>query len=270
MRSAAVACAFAFSAALSGIAQAKPRVLPPPAGMVAVGPGIYRPLYPASPGERTIAVGRFFLDAKPVTNAQYLAFVQAHQEWRRDRVKRLVADEGYLAHWESAAAPGDKVRAASPVTNVSWFAARAYCAARSARLPNEREWELAAAASETAADGAKEPNFAARILAFYSEPAGAPSLRDVGRGRANFYGVHDLHGLIWEWIGDYGASLVASDSREKGDADRNRFCGTAGATAQAPSDYAAFMRVAFRSSLEGPYTTARLGFRCAVDPKEVP
>jgi sulfatase modifying factor 1 len=268
MRLSAIGRLLALASALANAAQGAPRVPTPPPGMVMVGPGMYRPLYPASPSERAVSVRRFFLAAKLVTNSEFLAFVEEHGEWRRDRVKRLLADDGYLTQWAAAAALGPEVRPASPVTKVSWFAARAYCAAHSARLPTEREWELAAAASEKAADGSKEPAFLARILAFYSEPANLPSLRDVGRGRPNFYGVYDMHGLVWEWIYDYGASLVTSDSREKGNADRNRFCGTAGADAQSPSDYAAFMRIAFRNSLEAAYTTSRLGFRCAADAPE--
>jgi formylglycine-generating enzyme required for sulfatase activity len=231
---------------------------------------VYRPLYPASPAERLVAVRRFYLDATPVTNAEFLDFVSAHPEWRRDRVPRLFADEGYLKHWGATDALGGEVRPASPVTNVSWFAAKAYCAARAARLPSEREWELAALASENARDASADPAFVARILDFYARPALAASLSDVGAGKPNLYGVYDLHGLVWEWIYDFSASLVAVDSREKGEADRNRFCGATGASAQSPSDYAAFMRVAFRSSLEASYTTSRLGFRCAADLEETP
>lgn len=240
-----------------------------PDGMTRVGPGIYRPLYPAAKSEREVRVKAFYLDVKPVTNRDFAAFVAVAPEWRRDRVKRLFADAAYLAGWAAPDAPGNGVRAQSPVTNVSWFAAKAYCAAKGARLPTEREWEFAALASETSADGSRDPRFLARILAFYATPAAAP-LEDVGRGAPNFWGVHDLHGLVWEWIYDFGASLVASDSREKGDAERNRFCGAAGADAQNPRDYAAFMRSAFRSSLEAAYTTSRLGFRCAADVKETP
>jgi sulfatase modifying factor 1 len=256
----------AFALSLAAPVSARPVKGPP--GMTLVGPGVYRPLYPASPGERTISVEAFFLGRKPVTNAEYLAFVRAHPEWRRDRVKRLFADEGYLTHWATEDALGPSVRPASPVTQVSWFAAKAFCKATAARLPTEREWELAALASESAADGSQDPRWLARILAFYSEPASSTMLRDVGQGKPNFFGVYDLHGLIWEWTYDFGASLVASDSREKGDAERNRFCGASGANAQNPSDYAAFMRIAFRSSLGASYTTARLGFRCARDLEE--
>jgi formylglycine-generating enzyme required for sulfatase activity len=232
--------------------------------MSRVGPGIYRPLYPTSAAEREVPVKAFWLDAKLVTNRDYLSFVEKSPAWRRDRVKRLLADESYLAHWGSADALGSEVRPASPVTNVSWFAAKAYCADRGARLPTEREWELAALAGDTVPDGSGDPRWVGRILAFYSKPARG-TLADVGRAKPNFWGIYDMHGLVWEWISDFGASLVASDSREKGDGESNRFCGASGADSQNPSDYAAFMRVAYRSSLEAPYTTARLGFRCARD-----
>lgn len=241
-----------------------------PRGMTVVGPGIYRPLYPASPAERALPVKAFFLDKEPVKNAEFLAFVRSNPEWRRDRVKHLLADDGYLSHWAAVDALGEGVRPASPVTHVSWFAAKAYCAWRSARLPVEREWELAALASDSAPDGSGDSRWLARILTFYSEPAISPSLRAVGAGRPNFWGVYDMHGLIWEWIYDFSASLVVSDSREKGDAEQTRFCGASGADAQNPVDYASFMRIAFRSSLAAAYTTARLGFRCAEDLPETP
>lgn len=253
---------------LTAAAGAAPRTVVAPPGMSRVGPGIYRPLYPASAAEREIPVKAFWLDAKLVTNRDYLSFVSKNPAWRRDRVKRLLADEGYLAHWESADALGSAVRPASPVTNVSWFAAKAYCAERGARLATEREWELAALAGEKVADGSGDPRWVERILAFYAQPARKGTLADVGRGKPNFWGIYDMHGLVWEWIFDYGASLVASDSREKGDAEKNRFCGASGADSRNPSDYAAFMRIAYRSSLEAPYTTGRLGFRCARDVEE--
>lgn len=269
MRLARIGPVLSLALALTGVAAAAPRG-PAPVGMSRVGPGVYRPLYAASPAESTIFVNAFLLDRRPVTNADFLAFVRASPRWRRDRINRLFADEGYLARWESADSLGKSVRPASPVTQVSWFAAKAYCAARNARLPSEREWELAGLASESAVDGSGDPRWLARILRFYSEPASAMSQRDVAAGKPNFWGIYDMHGLSWEWVYDFGASLVAADSREKGGAEQSRFCGASGADTSNPSDYAAFMRVAFRSSLQAAFTTARLGFRCAADVKESP
>lgn len=231
---------------------------------VVVGPGTYRPAFPASPSEREVKVAAFRLDRTPVTNTQYLAFVRGNPAWRRDRVSRLVADAHYLAHWAGPEALGT-ARPDAPVVRVSWFAARAYCAWRGGRLPLEREWELAAAADETRLDATDDPAFQARILAWYTELAPAV-LPDVGR-TTNAWGASDLHGLVWEWIEDVSAALVSADSRTP---ERQLFCGGAGATARDAAAYATFMRIAFRSSLQARFTTPALGFRCAYDLEERP
>ena len=233
-------------------------------GLVPVGPGTWRPIFPPEPGREEIAVDRFLLDPVPVTNQDFLAFVQADPRWHRDRVSRVLADEGYLSQWAGSEVLG--AGAQQPVTHVSWFAARAYCAWRGGRLPTVAEWELAAAASEELADASQDPAFRARILAWYAQPAGA--LADVGQGEPNFWGVHDLHGLVWEWTEDFNSMLVSADNREQKGADTTQFCGAGALEARDRGDYAAFMRVANRSSLEAHYTTSTLGFRCAADGEE--
>jgi formylglycine-generating enzyme required for sulfatase activity len=224
-----------------------------------VGPGTYRPVFPASPAEREVAVGAFWLDREPVTNAEYLAFVRARPEWRKDRAKELLVDHAYLAGWAAPDALGDAPPRA-PVVQVSWFAARAYCAWRGGRLPNEAEWELAAAADATRRDATEDPAFQAQILAWYERPT-AKTLPAIG-GAPNAWGVRDLHGLVWEWIEDFTSALVTSDSR---DPTRGNVCGAEAFAAKDPRMYAAFMRLAFRGALEARFTTANLGFRCAYD-----
>ncbi len=240
-----------------GVAEAKRA----PATHVVVGPGVYRPMFPVAPAEATVAVSRFKFDVEPVTNAQFLAFVRSQPRWRRDVVSGLFVDAHYLSHWGEPLALG-AARPNQPVTRVSWFAAKAYCEARGQRLPTEREWEFAAAASPTSIDGNVDPTWRATVLGWY-ERGGGP-LADVG-GAANIWGVRDLHGLVWEWVYDFGAALVALDSREKSDGDTKRFCGAGAALAADSTDYATFMRLAYRSSLEASYSTRNLGFRCAAD-----
>jgi len=235
-----------------------------PQGLAPVGPGVWRPIFPPEPGKEEIAVERFLMDSVPVTNADFLAFVQAQPAWRRDRVSRALADEGYLTQWAAPDALGAGVRPAQPVTRVSWFAARAYCAWKGERLPTVAEWELAASASETEKDASRDPAFRERILAWYASPADA-QLADVGQGSANVWGIHDLHGLVWEWTEDFNSMLVSGDNREQKGADKVQFCGAGALEARDRGDYAAFMRVANRSSLEAHYTTSSLGFRCARD-----
>jgi len=210
-----------------------------------------------------VAVDAFAMQRAPVTNAQFLAFVRAHPEWQRGRAPVLFAEARYLQHW---AGPTDlgAAKTTQPVVNVSWFAAQAYCEAQQARLPTWSEWEYVAAADETRRDARADPAWRERILAWYSVPSNRP-LPDVGTGTPNAYGVHDLHGIAWEWTEDWSAMLVSTDSREQGDPDSMRFCG-AGALSMADRDnYAILMRVALLSSLDGHDTTGNLGFRCARD-----
>ena len=39
------------------------------------------------------------MDVEPVTNAEFLAFVTAHPEWRKSKVKPIFADDRYLRRW---------------------------------------------------------------------------------------------------------------------------------------------------------------------------
>ena len=237
---------------------------PAAAPMVRVGPGVLRPVYMPEPGVTEIPVKRFELDRVPVTNASFLAFVERHPRWRRDRVASLLADGGYLSHWASATALGAQLVADAPVTGVSWFAAKAYCAAAGKRLPTETEWEFAAAAGQRSAEGRTEPGFSERVLALATTPGGA-ARRRIGQDAPNFWGVQDLHGLVWEWVLDFNGTLVTGDSRDGKSAETLRFCGVGAMAAGDKGDYAGFLRVAFRGALEARYTAASLGFRCARD-----
>ncbi|TNE89019.1 MAG: formylglycine-generating enzyme family protein [Deltaproteobacteria bacterium] len=227
--------------------------------LVAVPGGTYEPLYPPDPDRPVVEVASFRLDDAPVTASEFADFVAAHPKWRRDAVSPLFADAGYL----STPLGGDQ-----PVTRVSWFAARAYCTSQGKRLPTEDEWEFAARASETSIDASHDPERLALLLGWYGQPASA-ELAPVRAGDPNVYGVHDMHGLVWEWVEDFNNTLFGTDGREGGDDETLRFCGAGTLSATDVSDYARFMRVAFRSSLKGSYTTPSLGFRCAADAEEV-
>lgn len=211
-----------------------------------------------------VKVAPFELQRLPVTNAQFLDFVRRNPDWQRGKAPEVFAEPRYLKHWQGPTSLGPDAQPQQPVTNVSWFAAQAYCEALGARLPTWAEWEYAAAADETRADARSDPAWRERILAWYSMPSNRP-LAAVGQGPADLHGVRDLHGLVWEWVEDYSAMLVSADNRDQGDPDNLKFCGAGALSMDDRENYAVLMRVAMLSALQAEDTTANLGFRCARD-----
>lgn len=228
--------------------------------MAALPAGSYLPFYTRESGKklrlvtrRMTPLGAFRLDRYPVSNREFLAFVQQHPQWRRSRIAALFADAHYLSHWSGDVALREAADADRPVTGVSWFAAAAYCKAQGKTLPTTDQWEYALA------DGGR--NGAARkatILAWYSVPA-THKLAAARSATANGYGVHGLAGLIWEWTLDFNSLMSGADLR----GSNSQFCGGGSVGANDTTDYASFMRYSMRASLQASYTTSNLGFRCA-------
>nr|WP_316644697.1 formylglycine-generating enzyme family protein [uncultured Roseateles sp.] len=208
-----------------------------------------------------VDIGAFELRTLPVTLAEFQAFVRAHPEWQRGQAPEVFADARYLLDWQSPQQAGDKAAADRPVTNVSWFAAKAFCDSEGARLPTWLEWEYAAAADETRTDARSDPRWRRRILSWYERPT-ATFLPDVG-GAPNAFGVRDMHGLVWEWVDDFNALFIAGDSRTQGDPDLLKFCGAGAINVIDRDSYAVLMRIALLSSLSAADSTGTLGFRCA-------
>jgi formylglycine-generating enzyme required for sulfatase activity len=234
----------------------------PPPGMAYISGGDYKPLY------SKVAINRkapgFFLSKLPVTNGEYLAFVRENPKWSKSQVPRGMADASYLRHWvgdEDLGADKEALKDA-PVTNVSWFAARAYAQWKGERLPSEDEWEFTARANATLLDATKDKEFLAKLLQWYSKPASG-ALPPVHTLETNVHGVQGMHGAVWEWVHDFNSTLIVGDSRGDDSIERKLFCGGASLLASDTSNYAAFMRYALRSSLKGTYCVGSLGFRTA-------
>ena len=231
--------------------------------LVLIPAGTYIPLYPGKDEPKSIPRPAFYLETHAVTNGQFLEFVRANPKWRRSEISPLMADDSYLRQWKGDLELPDNAEH-SPVTNVTWFSARAYAKWIGRRIPTLAEWESVGVASETAAYGREEDGYNQRILNWYARPT--PLIPEpVGVFPPNFYGVQDMHGVIWEWVEDFNTSFSTGESRGDSGLDRNLFCGSGAIGAADPSDYAAFMRFAFRGSLEGRFTVNNLGFRCAAD-----
>jgi formylglycine-generating enzyme required for sulfatase activity len=219
----------------------------------------FQSVLPTADTPLDVNVAAVQMRTEPVTVGEFLKFVIAHPEWRRDRVPVVFAESRYLEQWPEADAIEDG-HSQQPVTRISWFAAQAFCENEGGRLPTWHEWELVAAADATRTDARNDPEWRNRILAWYSTSS-ADTPNNVG-GEANAYGVRDMHGLAWEWVDDFNALIVSADNREQGDPDTTKFCGAGALSMQDRDNYAVLMRIAMLSSLQAADVTGNVGFRC--------
>jgi formylglycine-generating enzyme required for sulfatase activity len=95
-------------------------------------------------------------------------------------------------------------RGRRPVINVSWHDAQAYCewlaeaVGKPYRLPSDEEWEYACRAGTTTPFSfgetitEKDANFGLNV-----------GTTDVGIFPPNPWGLHDMHGNVWEWVADH-------------------------------------------------------------------
>ena len=219
--------------------------------------GALRSVVPADVGGGDVMVAPFLLRERPVSNAEFRAFLADAPAWTRAAAPALFVGPRYLSTLDGAADD-------APVTHVSWYAAAAYCESEDARLPRWHEWEFAASADATRPDARDDPAWLAAILGWYASPG--PALPGpIGRGTPNVYGIHDVHGLQWEWVEDFNGLFVDADSRAGTGKRQLEFCGAGAVSLADRRNYAVLMRVALLAALESNQDGARLGFRCARD-----
>ncbi len=228
--------------------------------MVMISGGEFMPLYGT---EAEVKVDDFLMDVYPVTNAQFLEFVKKNPQWKKSEAKKLFTDESYLLDWIDDLTLSPDQKPDSPVTNISWYAAKNYCECQGKRLPTVDEWEYAAMANESIPDAREEESYNKFILGWYETPH--TFKKEIGSTFKNYYGVYDLHGLVWEWILDFNSVMLSGESRKGATGDNNLFCGAAAVGASDLMNYAAFMRYAFRGSVKAKYSIKNLGFRCVQD-----
>lgn len=181
------------------IADSSPQTwVAPESGMefVLIQPGAFRmglesdvvDIRPAPPHDRVIA-DAFYVGRYEVTQDEWLAVMGSNP-----------------SHFTECGG-------ACPVESVTWEDAQTFLERLELgepgevfRLPTEAEWEYVCRAGQQAAytDGrstltVENANFNPDVEAS-GEYAGAPS--PVGSYSANAWGVHDIHGNVWEWTGD--------------------------------------------------------------------
>ncbi|HVB84787.1 MAG TPA: formylglycine-generating enzyme family protein [Rhodanobacteraceae bacterium] len=235
------------------------------AGYVAIPGGAFVSALALDGAAARIVIKPFAMRVEPVTNAEYLDYVRTHPDWQRGQVSPLFAGPQYLAAWQGPLTLGPDALPEQPVTSVSWFAARAYCAGEQARLPSWYEWEFVAAADATRRDARRDPlRNQALLTAIQGSTGERPGV--IGRHRANVWGVRDLNRLLWEWTGDYAAMFPNADARVAGAGPSLALCGGSALAFADKNQFALMMRVAALTALKPADDAPRVGFRCVRDP----
>jgi formylglycine-generating enzyme required for sulfatase activity/outer membrane protein OmpA-like peptidoglycan-associated protein len=105
--------------------------------------------------------------------------------------------------------PASSADAALPMGNLSWDDAQAYLAwlsqttGRTYRLPTEAEWEYAArAGAATLFWWGDEPGSARANCSDCGNPNDGEGAMPAGSFAPNPFGLHDVHGNLWEWTQD--------------------------------------------------------------------
>jgi formylglycine-generating enzyme required for sulfatase activity len=151
-----------------------------------------------------------------------------------------------------------------PMTNVTWFGARAYCLHYGWRLPTEMEWEKAARGTDGRAFpwggeltrnhanyyGSRDPFEEMSTLGSRTTPVGffngVTYDGYVTHDAASPYGLYDMAGNVWQWTGDVLPGL--SDRLMRGGSK---------------DSYAKDLRAWVRNSAPPMYYGPGVGFRCA-------
>jgi formylglycine-generating enzyme required for sulfatase activity len=157
-----------------------------------------------------------------------------------------------------------------PVVSVSWEEAQAACQTFGGRLPTEAEWEYAACAGAKTAWSHGNDEEKLREYAWYLPPYRellwkSPIIwipvdpKATGLKKPNPWGVHDMHGNAWEWVGDwYGPYTEEAQSNPSGPETGEAHSVRGGSISSA----ARILRSAFRS--KGSGGSRILSFRCVV------
>lgn len=208
-----------------------------------------------------ILVDSFAVDIHPVTNEQFLRFLE-YMGGEKDqnyhdliRLKdsriarsggRLTIESGYAKH---------------PVVGVTWYGAVAYAKWVGKRLPTEAEWEIAARGGKENCMYPTGGNIEKNQANFFSSDTTA-----VMSYAPNGYGIYDIVGNVYEWCQDwYGYTYYETSVHEpqnpKGPIQGVYRVLRGGCWKSLPED----LRASHRHRNNPGTVNSTYGFRCAAD-----
>jgi formylglycine-generating enzyme required for sulfatase activity len=174
------------------------------------------------------------------------------------------------AQWQAVMGnnPSESKGVNLPVEKVSWFDAQEFIkkindsgvmpSGWKSALPTEAQWEYACRAGET---GLYSGGSVGEVAWYSGNSEGKP--HDVGTRQANAWGLHDMHGNVWEWCADFFDGKLQGGLDPSGPSAGFYHVSRGGSW----NNVAAGCSSAHRSS-RSPVSRSNIGFRLALVPSE--
>ncbi|MCP4695851.1 MAG: SUMF1/EgtB/PvdO family nonheme iron enzyme [Gammaproteobacteria bacterium] len=212
---------------------------PLPGGTFMMGDGEFSPIH-------QVTLSEFSIGQYPVTFEEYDLFCQATGREKPE-------DRG-------------RGREKISVIHVSWKDAAAYCewlseqTGQAYRLLTEAEWEYACRAGSDAAYCFGDDESRLAEYAWYGEDWEKGGAHPVGEKEPNAFGLHDMHGNLWEWVQDWDGEYPKEAQTDPGGPETGSDRVSRGGSW---FNSAVRCRSAFRGGNNPGYRDRYLGFRLA-------
>jgi formylglycine-generating enzyme required for sulfatase activity len=236
--------------------------------------------------QHEVRLDEFFLSQTPITQAQWRAVAQWQRREHEDgELWPEVLDADPVAKLDDAERFAGEQR---PVVNVSWHDAMAFCqrlrlrTGKNYTLPSEAQWEYACRAGTTTPF-----HFGDTIRTRLANYNGNELYGDGQKGEyrqqttdvasfpANPWGLHDMHGNVWEWCADHwhsnykgapedGRAWINEEAKENKNSSNAKLL-----RGGSWHDHPAVCRSAYRSYGRPGFRVDSFGFRVCCLPQDL-
>lgn len=153
-----------------------------------------------------VTVDGFQISQYEITSRQYCAFLNDRDIKENGSHRNVlyidVPDSDCPIRYSGSKFVPEKGKGDYPVTEVTWFGARAFCKWLGGRLPTEAEWEFAARGGKQSRDYQYSGGNQLEKVGWYKDNSGG-HVHPVGQKAPNGMGLYDMSGNVWEWCRDY-------------------------------------------------------------------